>query len=177
MNASGTGGRRVSAEMLVGVAAILLSLGALVVSVVQTQIAREQQHAAVWPFLRIGSGRYDARFTLMLENKGVGPALIKRVVVTHAGQPYPTVIALLTSKLSAHTGSRQFAQLVPGDVVKAGEEVRLFEVDRDPASAGLLSALVDDSSFTLRVTYGDVYDNCWQATTRGVEALASCPKQ
>lgn len=166
---------RITVELLLAVAATLLSLGALLVSVVQTRIAREQQHAAVWPFLRLGSGIVDARFTFQLENKGVGPALIRRVEVHHRGRPYPSHVALLNGQLlPAFGGSRFHVALQPGDVLKAGEELKLFEIDGDRPSAQRLDDLVDDEQFTMRITYADVYGNCWVATQRKVDP-ASCP--
>jgi hypothetical protein len=170
-------GRRISVELLLGVSATLLSLAALVVSIVQTRISREQQHAAVWPFLKVGSGRVDDKFVLVLENKGVGPAIVKRVEIGYRGKAFPSLVALMNPELTGFVGPRFFVALRPGDVVKAGEELELFKIDRDGRKADRLSALVEEPTFLLGVTYADVYDNCWRATPHGVEPLPRCPSR
>jgi hypothetical protein len=167
--------RRISVELLLGISATLLSLCALVVTVVQTQIFREQQRASVWPYLQIGNSRLDQKFTLAVENKGVGPAVIKRVEVSYRGKAYADHVAVLNPELVNFTGARFFARLRPGDVVKAGEEMRLFQIDRDNAKADRLSAIVDDPTFLLRITYADVYKNCWLTDPQTVTALSRCP--
>jgi hypothetical protein len=161
--------------MLLGVSATLLSLCALVVAIIQTRIAREQQHASVWPYLQIGSARLERAFTMVLENKGVGPAVIRQVEVARGGQPAPTLTALLNREIPDFEGPRFFVALRPGDVVKAGETLRLFHIDRDSARADHLQAFVEDAGFLMRVTYADVYGNCWRSSTRGVAPLPRCP--
>jgi hypothetical protein len=168
-------GTRVSVEMLLGVSASFLSLCALVVALLQTRIAREQQYAAVWPYLEIGSGRIDGKFTLQLENKGVGPAVVKSVELKHRGQVAPSYVSVFNAALERFTGPRFYAIVRPGSVLKPGEELLLFEIDKDPVNAARLDALVADPGFALRIVYADVYGNCWVTTTAAVEP-AACPR-
>ena len=63
--------RRINIDMLLGISATLLSLAALVVSIFQTRIDRQQQKASVWPYLKTSSDHIEDDFTF-----GIGPALI-----------------------------------------------------------------------------------------------------
>lgn len=72
---------------VISIMAMLLSLGAIFVSIKQTDILKEQQkimasqqEGSVWPHLEIGpeinSDDVSASFLLQLKNNGVGPAIV-----------------------------------------------------------------------------------------------------
>lgn len=69
--------RRINIELLLGTSATFLSLTALVVSIFQTRIAREQQQASVWPHLQDQYVVMDKKFTWSVINNGIGPAIVK----------------------------------------------------------------------------------------------------
>jgi hypothetical protein len=57
----------------------------LCVSAYTAYVQRQQVRAAVWPILEFDSGNGPIHFTLA--NKGVGPAIIRHVIVMVDGQP------------------------------------------------------------------------------------------
>src|SRR5437867_6182738 len=59
--------------------ATFVGLCALCVSGYTAYVQRQQVRAAVWPILEFDSGNGPIRF--ILANKGVGPAIIKHVIV------------------------------------------------------------------------------------------------
>ena len=66
--------------------ATLVGLCALCVSAYTAHVQRQQVRAAVWPILEFDtSNAPDIHFTLA--NKGVGPAIIRHVIVRVDGQP------------------------------------------------------------------------------------------
>ena len=66
--------------------ATLVGLCALCVSAYTAYVQRQQVRAAVWPILEFDSSNApDIHFTLA--NKGVGPAIIRHVIVMADGQP------------------------------------------------------------------------------------------
>ncbi len=68
------------------VIATLVGVCALGVSGYTAYMQRQQVRAAVWPILEFDSSNQpDIHFTL--SNKGVGPAIIRHVIVTVDGQP------------------------------------------------------------------------------------------
>jgi hypothetical protein len=90
--------RRPSNDSLLSMAALLLSLCAVVTTVWQTSIMREQLRLSVWPRVRVDF-RYrtdnDERFFhFQLENAGVGPAILEQVSYSYRGQPYDSLGAV-----------------------------------------------------------------------------------
>src|SRR5205823_14563253 len=68
------------------VIATLIGLLAVCVSAYTAYMQRQQVRAAVWPILQFDSGNApDIHFTLA--NKGVGPAIIRNVIVKVDDQP------------------------------------------------------------------------------------------
>ena len=68
------------------VIATLVGFCALCVSAYTAYVQRQQVRAAVWPILEFDSSNApDIHFTLA--NKGVGPAIIRHVIVMVDGQP------------------------------------------------------------------------------------------
>jgi hypothetical protein len=65
--------------------ATLIGLLAVCVSAYTAYMQRQQVRAAVWPILEFDSGNGPIHFTLA--NKGVGPAIIRHVIVMVDGQP------------------------------------------------------------------------------------------
>jgi hypothetical protein len=68
------------------VIATLVGFCALCVSAYTAYMQRQQVRAAVWPILEFDSGNAPD-IHLTLANKGVGPAIIRQVIVKVDGQP------------------------------------------------------------------------------------------
>lgn len=174
---TGSSLRRLSPELLLSGASMLLSLGVLVVTLAQTSIARSQMHASAWPFLAPDThhmqGR-DIKFTL--RNKGVGPALIKKVEFRHGSEVYPSLFALFRGRFGAIEGSRHWSSVGPGDVLQAGEELDLFRLAPDDKDTQRFDALTQSDAYAFDVIYGDVYDNCWLMQRSRVTRLPRCPE-
>jgi hypothetical protein len=67
------------------VIATLVGLCALSVSAYTAHVQRQQVRAAVWPILEFDSSNAPIHF--ILANKGVGPAIIRHVIVKVDDQP------------------------------------------------------------------------------------------
>ena len=57
-------------------AALILSIAAIFVSLMEVSAMRTQQKATVWPSISLQQGYNSEGFQLSLTNKGVGPALL-----------------------------------------------------------------------------------------------------
>src|SRR5262249_38620285 len=69
--------------------ATFIGLLALVVSAYTAYVQRQQVRAQVIPILQFGTSN-TPHFDVSIDNKGVGPALIKHVVVTLDGEAFTT---------------------------------------------------------------------------------------
>ena len=101
--------------------ATLIGLFALCVSGYTAYMQRQQVRAAVWPILEFDTSNGPMiRFTV--DNKGVGPAIIRRVVVTVDGQPVQDWKELLDKLIGP--GMHKFSESgLSGHVYSAGESV------------------------------------------------------
>ena len=159
---------------------------ALFVSGYTAYMQRQQVRAAVWPILEFDSSNSpDIHFTLA--NKGVGPAIIRRVVVTVDGQPVINWTAALEKLLGPgkHLCSESDMN---GHVLSAGESMIVF-TPRNPEN----NPLVFDKSNPLwiemnkqrervavEICYCSTLGECWTlrsgAMTTGTTTETSrCP--
>jgi hypothetical protein len=104
--------------------ATLVGVCALGVAGYTAYMQRQQVRAAVWPILECDSSNDpDIHFTL--SNKGVGPAIIRHVVVTVDGQPVgnwkEVLEKILGPGLHLHSSSD-----ISRHVLSAGESMTIF---------------------------------------------------
>lgn len=66
-----------SGQAILSISALTISLCALIVSVIETNMVRNQQRAMVYPHLRLSVAYNDKGFYVSLENSGTGLALIQ----------------------------------------------------------------------------------------------------
>ena len=111
------------------VVATFVGVCALFVSGYTAYVQRQQVRAAVWPILEFESSNApDIHFTLA--NKGVGPAIIRHVVVTVDGERvvnWPQVFEKLLGPGTPHFSESDMS----GRVLSAGESQTVF-TPRDP---------------------------------------------
>lgn len=177
---------RVNFELWLTVSAVVISVCALVVSVVQTRIAREQQHASVWPYLQLREEPMDDNLTIYLENNGVGPAIVKRVEVHFQNQRVEYLPALISDRVDDRyreaffNAGKESDQIVEGDVLKASSAMKYYEITRADSAMIPIRRVFKDSTFRVEIRYADIYGNCWQLTHRWrknqVVELGPCPK-
>ena len=110
------------------VIATLVGLCALCVSAYTAHVQRQQVRAAVWPILEFDSANGPIHF--ILANKGVGPAIIKNVIVKVDGEPVRNWKEALEKILGPgeHLGSESD---MSGRVLAAGESMTV-STPRDP---------------------------------------------
>jgi hypothetical protein len=92
--------KRINIELHLSLSATFLSLAALIVSIFQTKIAREQQQKSVLPYLQIRHEIADNNLQIILENKGVGPAFIHNVQMLHNQQTAQDYNSFISSELA-----------------------------------------------------------------------------
>ena len=115
--------KRRAATRYENVIATFIALLAVCVAGYTAYMQRQQVRAAVWPILEFDSSNGPIRFTL--PNKGVGPAIIKHVILKVDNQPVKNWSEVLEKILGPgyHPGEESD---MTGRVFAAGERTDVF---------------------------------------------------
>lgn len=173
------GEKRFRFDLLVAVAALLISGVAAGSSAYQTYVIRTQFSATVWPYLTfITSSSNDKYFELDVSNPGIGPALILQAVVTRDGKvvqrpPGANSVPALGVAIEAErdearaderrVGSRAgenmtSSTILPGDVLSAGQKLELLRVEGKYLTDRVLANF---RRVDLSLCYCSLLGDCW----------------
>ena len=147
---------------------------ALCISGYTAHVQRQQVRAAVWPILEFDSSNApDIHFTLA--NKGVGPAIIRHVILKVDGQPVKNWKEALEKILGPgeHLGSESD---MSGHVFAAGESVSVFtphDSENNPLNFDKSNPLwvrmnKDRGRVTVEICYCSTLDECWTLRAGGL---------
>ena len=156
------------------VIATLVGLCALCVSAYTAHVQRQQVRAAVWPILEFDSSNApDIHFTLA--NKGVGPAIIRHVIVRVDGQQARNWKEALGRILGP--GEHLFSESdMSGHVFAAGESMTPL-TPRDPENNPLnfdksnplwVKMNKDRLRVSVEICYCSTLDECWTLRAGGL---------
>jgi hypothetical protein len=155
------------------VIATLVGFLALCVSGYTAYMQRQQVRAAVWPILEFDSGNGPIHFTLA--NKGVGPAIIKRVIVKVDGEPARNWIEVLDKLLGP--GEHRYSESdMSNRVLSAGESMTVLtpgDAENNPINFDKSNPLwVKMNKERLRVSveicYCSTLGECWTLRASGL---------
>lgn len=124
--APGKQGRERHWDAFAAVVAALIGFLALLVSGYTAYVQREQVRAQVWPFLIIGYADPDR--SIIVLNKGVGPAQVRSVEVLVDDRPqrsWSEVLAALGLDTDRENLKRS---TVNGNVMTAGERIEMIQL-------------------------------------------------
>ena len=146
--------------------ATLVGISALFVSGYTAYVQRQQVRAVVWPILEFSTGN-DPDLRFIVANKGVGPAIVRHVVVMVDGQPVKTWHDALVKILGP--GKYTFSQsTIGGHVLAAGESLNaLVWKDKQgtlPSSeSGALRSTLDEGRqrVAMEICYCSTLGECW----------------
>ena len=156
------------------VIATLVGLCALCVSAYTAHVQRQQVRAAVWPILYFDSSNApDIHFTLA--NKGVGPAIIRHVILKVDGQSVRNWREALEKILGPgeHLGSESD---MSGHVFAAGESRTVFtphDPENNPLNFDKSNPLwvkmnKDRLRVSVEICYCSTLDECWTLRASGL---------
>ncbi len=154
---------RMDLNAIATIGAVILSVVAICISLLEVHTLRAQQRVSVWPYLQIEQRYNSEGFQMRLTNKGVGPALVSDVELLLDGEPMeldPLILALVGEE-NAFSYEFYNASDPSNSVMSAREEVRLFRVtwdDRTRLLAERWQGRVD-----IAVCYCSIHDDCWRA--------------
>ncbi len=152
-----------SPDKLIAYSAVLIGLCALVVSVYEANIFRQQQKASVWPFLEFSVTSNSEGFSYNIQNKGVGPAIIKWVVVRIDGTPVKSWRKYGEKILGIDLARTNYvSSFITDRVIAESEEVRIILL-KNPDDVRKALFNIDRVSF--EICYGSIFQDYWVVTS------------
>lgn len=160
--------------------ALLLSIAALAIGVIEARIMSQQQDtmvqqqkAAVWPYVELRSGVMvtdSLLFESIAENKGVGPAIIKEMSVSIDDEVY-TNISEFSNALNNLIGKDQYT------ITRFGISQTTKSVYKPGESRTLLEVIIHDQEafsekvgyFNVNLVYCSIFDECWRENGKELE--------
>lgn len=164
---------RIKSEVVVAFSAIFVSIATLFVYMYQARIMQNQLHTSVWPYIEWLYSNAENEFVITVENKGIGPAIIKDVTMKLDSAVVGSNSSLF-KKLLGHSNFDFINSTVKGRVILPGEKVEMVHIYDSAAAHAVDSLLLWTNSkhtFELVICYCSVYDDCWK--TDGTKAIGS----
>jgi hypothetical protein len=166
--------------------ATFIALLAVCVAGYTAYMQRQQVRAAVWPILEFDSSNGpDIHFTL--SNKGVGPAIIRHVIVKVDDQPVKNWNALLDKLIGQ--GTHRFSESDMNGHVLAPNESMIVFTPHDPEGKPLtdrsnplwMEMNKDRGRISVEICYASTLGDCWTLHVSGLSAgtttdTSRCPK-
>ncbi|MEM7551535.1 MAG: hypothetical protein AAF363_17765 [Bacteroidota bacterium] len=165
----------INPEYIVALGVTIISLCALVVSIMQTQIMKEERElmreysrASVWPRLELGlSKSHDLKdgsitqFALSLGNSGVGPAIITDVCVTYNDSIannwwHLFELQHIPDSIETFITNRN----VNNNIIQSGETVEVLNLDINLPLANAFFNRMEDLS--IDIYYESIYGEQWK---------------
>jgi hypothetical protein len=179
-------------DALAAVIAACVGLLALCVSGYTAYIQRQQVRAQVWPYLE--AGNYDDDQSFIVENKGVGPALVRSAQIFIDGKPQPDWSHVLeTVGLDPHHFSQSTLNpsvLTPTQQLKAikfsSPENATEQDKQSQKSRWEKFRLEAEKRMTIDICFCSTLDECWlysdkhpigyKEYTQLVKPVEQCPQ-
>jgi len=158
------------------IAAIIVSVGTLVVFTYQTNLVRKQQFMSVYPHLSMGHyGSNSLNYKYILKNEGIGPAMIKEVRIKDlAGNSYEKIVGYLQDHVYVDDSIFYYhSDIYEGRFVPAGEEIPLIglvdneslkaygDIRNTVEGAGKLNGYLSSDSLKIEIIYESIYEESW----------------
>jgi hypothetical protein len=174
---------RMNFDLLIALAALVISTIAALASVYQSRIFATQLSATIWPYLSVGTTYPgDGSVSVSLANDGVGPALIRSARATFDGRPISSWNDLLSSFVQDSKRNHRSARfsatgIDQATIVRAGDRVTLLKL-YVPHGDRLVTA--ERKRLRLSFCYCSIQNTCWTIDSelqgQPPADTASCPK-
>jgi hypothetical protein len=164
-------------EFWIAIGALIISGLAMLSSLMQVSVQRNQERAMVWPHVSARPSFSAEGYQFTARNKGLGPALVRDVAILVDGKRVPGWIEALDVLLGPGHGygwERISANDLQDSVLGADESSRLFAIAWDDR---LRRAFPGDSRIEVRICYCSFLEECW-ISRAGLdhERVDRCPR-
>jgi hypothetical protein len=163
--------RMIRWDAVAAIIASLVGLLALLVAGYTAYVQRQQVRAQVWPYLIIGND--DLSQSLTVQNKGVGPAIVRSVQVRVGGKPASDWIHVVAA---LGMPPLHFSQTtVNRDVLSAGEELQAIHFTDKKLWQRFHAAAF--GRLAMDVCFCSTLNECWISSNRNLVGPATMPLQ
>jgi hypothetical protein len=149
----------------------------LVVYFIQTRLIIDQQHAGVWPCIEIsgtnfgdGSGIKED-FKVNITNKGIGPALIKKVEIKYRGKVYKEFSDIFELATGLNNYSKSSLQ---GRTMASNETVNPIQISLSKEGHKFAQLFYNHDSIQTKIYYQSVYGKCFVSSGFDAKELPDC---
>jgi hypothetical protein len=153
--------RRRDPEFWIAIGALVVSAIAMLSSIMQVNLQRSQERALVWPHVSARPSYTAEGFAFVARNKGLGPALVRRVELLVDGQAVQGWNGVLDAVLGPGHGygwERISVNDLEDGILGAGETVSLFHIGWDERTR---EALGEGSRVSVKLCYCSFLQECW----------------
>jgi len=167
---------KISADRIVSLSAIFVSLGTLFVILYQTSLMREAQKASVMPYLKISYTFNNDYQKLILANDGLGPAKIEGVRIIEGSDVLEVdPLQYIREKYRGHDlGISNIDLAAVGRLIAADERLEMIRLDNSKSQNYVINTFIFPEEMTfmfdsiqlkpkayLEIEYSSVYGDKW----------------
>ena len=151
-------------ETFIALAALIVSVSAVVVGVYEASLQRHHDRAEVWPHTEIQVFTKQTGAEIVLENTGIGPAIVQSVTVTVNGHPqhnWTEVLRTLNGVQPSPFGNYTAVQ----HGLRPGDRLSLLDIPVADAPRDFWKSI---ARVGLSVCYASVFDQHWIVESKAV---------
>jgi hypothetical protein len=160
--------KNIKPELIIALMAVFISFSTLFVYLYQSSLMKTQQKMSVWPHITFGPSWGNDYLTINIINKGVGPAIIKKVSIEINDKQVDGIHKLMNFVPDSIQSDFNYSSKWPGQAIMAGETIQLFQTN-SPKTIIYLLKLVEENKIKMEICFCSIYNDCWTST--GIEVL------
>jgi hypothetical protein len=148
-------------EFWIAIGAFLVSAVAMITSFLQLSMQRNQERALVWPHVNSRPAYSSEGFSFNATNKGLGPALVRRVEIKVDGKLVNNWNVALDRMLGPGHGygwDKIKSNDIEDTILAANETATLFSIDWDDR---IRSSFNGNNRISVTVCYCSFLEECW----------------
>jgi hypothetical protein len=156
-------GKTISNQAIFTTMATIVSICALIVSLMQTYYQHKYLHAAAWPHLQATANRYEDKdstkcsIAVKLMNKGVGPAIIESIEYQYKDKKVSDIAELIDKMIGKKFGG-SYKGIGPEEVIAQNEEFDLVSI-----IGGRAKKFTENLIYVkMKIVYSSVHDQKWE---------------
>jgi hypothetical protein len=169
--------QKINTDRILSVSAILIGLMTLIVYFIQTRLIIDQQHAGVWPCVEFSGTNYSKEtkdkefFSVNVINKGIGPAIIRKVEIKYKGKTYhefsDVFDVAIKSGFYIHRG-------LEGRTMASNEVITPIEIPLSKQGHHFAKLFYSNDSTKVKIYYQSVYGKCFVSSGFDAKELPDC---